>query len=181
MAGPAGAAAISAAPSIISMLMGEKKTKFTPMIIPTMNAQQMELLGQLSSSGAQLTPDQTSILSNMLRGGVAGDYSTGAENAYYENSLKAPALAKLQNTTLPSIGTSMAKSYWSSARPKAQNSAIASTYGDLQNQYADLIGSTDMARKAAAEKARLYGMQGIANQQNLLLGTSPYTISYSPQ
>lgn len=175
------AAAASAAPSILSMLMGENKTKYTPMIIPTMNAEQMQLLGQLSSSGAQLTPEQNAMLSSMLRGGTAGNYDTGAENAYYESALKAPALAKLQNTTLPSIGTSMAKSYWSSARPKAQNAAITSMYGDLQNQYADLMGSTDMAQKAAAEKARLYGMQGIANQQNLLLGTSPYTISYSPQ
>ncbi len=176
-----GAVAASAAPSVMGMLMGEKQTRYTPMIVPTMNAQQMQLLGQLSRSGAQLTPEQNSILSSMLQGGTAGDYSTGAENAYYENSLKAPALAKLQNTTLPSLGTSMAKSYWSSARPKAQNAAISSTYGDLQNQYSDLMGSTDMARKAAAEKARLYGMQGIANQQNLLLGASPYSIAYSPQ
>lgn len=175
------AAAASAAPSIISMLMGEKKTKYTPMIIPTMNAQQMQLLGQLSSGGSQLAPEQQRILSNMLAGVTAGNYDTGAENAYYEYALKAPALAKLQNTTLPSIGTSMAKSYWSSARPKAQNAAIMSMYGDLQNQYADLIGSNDLARKTAAEQARMYGLQGTANAQNLLLGTSPYTIAYSPR
>ncbi len=178
MAAPVAAAALSAAPSIMSAM--QTQAQGTPMYMPTMTPAQYAQLNQMLKTGTQLSPLQKNTLQSMMQGGTAADYGTDALESYYQNTLRNPAMQELYSETLPSVGNRLASKYWSSIRPQEQNKAELATRTQLQKTYGELQMQNELQKRQAMEESRTTGMGLLGQMQAQTLAAKPFDIIMQP-